>query len=196
MQILEWIASIQNWIINLQWDVQSHTLSELKNILQEIRIQIADEAKKYVWYPSVWYKWANKWIDVDWFDCSGFVTYILNKFWLSNHDIRHTNEYFDSYGINIHLDAIQPWDLIFFSKDWLVPKHIWIIISDSEYIHAPGKANSIIEIKEIENTVIEKNIPWKIYLHNPIGFKRVVLELEKKSFNFNWTDNKRWYKIV
>jgi len=196
MQILEWIASIQNWIINLQWDIQSHTLSELKNILKDIRIQIADEAKIYIWYPSVWYRWYDKWRDGSWFDCSGFVTYVLDKFWLSKPDIRHTNEYFDNYGINIHRKFIQAWDLIFFSKDGLVPKHIWIIISDNEYIHAPGRENTFVEIQKIQDEPIEKNIPWKIYTHNPIWFKRIVLELEKNPFNFNWTENKRWSKII
>jgi len=196
MYTINWIWHIQNWIINLQWEIQSHTLSQLKNILQDIRLQIGDEAQKYVWYPSHGYKWPHKWRDENWFDCSGFVTYILNKFWLAKENIRHTNEYFDSYWITIHQDTLQAWDLIFFSKDWLAPKHIWILISDTEYIHAPGRENTYVEIKKIQDEFIEKNHLWQIYTHNPIWFKRVILELEKNSFNFNWTDNKRWSKIL
>ncbi len=196
MHKIEWVWHIQNWIINLQWEIQSQTLSELKNILQDIRLQLVNEANKYLWYPSHWYKWPDKWIDENWFDCSGFITYILNKFWLSKSDIRHTNEYFDNYGINIHRWSIQAWDLIFFSKDWLVPKHIWILISDTEYIHAPGKANTFIEIQKIQDQIIEKDTPWKIYTHNPIWFKRLVLELNSDKFWFNNTDNKRRGKIV
>lgn len=196
MQILEWIWDIQNWIVNLQWDIQSHTLFELKNILQDIRLQIADEAKKYVGYPSVWYGGPARWIDENWFDCSWFVTYILDKFWLSKSNIRHTNEYFDNYGINIHREFAQAWDLIFFSKDGLVPKHIWIVISNTEYIHAPGKANTFVEIQKIQDEPIEKNTPWKIYTHNPIWFKRVVLELDKDKFDFNGSNRKRRGNIL
>ena len=196
MLSIDWIWHIQNSIITSQWEIQSHTLSELKNILQDIRFQLADEAKKYVWYASHGYKWPDKWRDENWFDCSWFITYILNKFWLSKSDIRHTNEYFDSYGINIHRECVQAWDLIFFSKDWLVPKHIWILISDTEYIHAPGKPDTFVEIKKIENKKIEKDIPWKIYTENPIWFKRVVLEIDKIKFDFNGSNRKRRTKIV
>jgi hypothetical protein len=196
MHNIEWIWNIQNWIINLQWEIQSHTLSELKNILQDIRIQVADEAKQYLWHPSMRYRNPDIWTDESWFDCSGFITYILNKFWLSKPEIRHANEYFDSYGINIHREFVQPWDLIFFSKDWLVPKHIWIVISDTEYIHAPGKPNTFVEVKKIEDQIIEKSTPWKIYTYNPIWFKRIVLEIDKTKFNFNGNERKRRTKIV
>jgi len=131
-----------------------------------------------------------------WFDCSWFVTYILDELWLKKDKIRHANEYFDSYGINIHEEVFKPWDLIFFSKDWLVPKHMWIVISDDEYIHAPGKDNTKVEVKKITKKIIDNNIWWKIYIKNPIWYKRIVLESSSGNFDFNHTGKKRWTKIV
>lgn len=193
---IKWIGSIENWKIDVNQDIKWDILENQRNTLIDIRNKIAQEAKKYIWYPSIKYKDPKNWINEDWFDCSWFITHILKKFWLAKDEIRHANEYFDSYWISIHREVIQPGDLIFFSKNWLVPKHIWIVISDSEYIHAPGKDNTKIEIQKIKDEKIEKNTPWKIYTHNPIWFKRIILETPENKFDFNWTKRKRRAKIV
>jgi hypothetical protein len=41
----------------------------------------------------------------------------------------------------------------------LIPKHIGIVISSDEYIHAPGKLDTKVEIKKIADELIEKNTP-------------------------------------
>ncbi len=193
---IEWIWIVENWKIHISHNVSWDILIALKNTLENMRNQIVEEAKKHIWYPSIWYKNFESWMDIQWFDCSGFVTHILDKFWLKQEYIRHANEYFDSYGIAVHKWTIIPWDLIFFSKDWLVPKHIWIVISADEYIHAPGKNNTHIEIQKIEEKAIEWNIPWKIYTQNPIWFKRIIFESSDNKFDFNGTQRKRRTKII
>lgn len=193
---IEWIGSIENSKISLNQDIQWDILQVLRNTLANMRNQIVEESKRMIWYPSIKYTGPENGIDENWFDCSGFITYILKKFGLSKENIRHANEYFDSYWVSVHRELIQPWDLIFLSRDWLAPKHIWIVISPEEYIHSPGKDNMIVEIQKIKDEPIKKNTPWKMYAINPIWFKRIILESSENKFDFNWTDRKRRTKIV
>lgn len=188
---IEWIGVVENWKIIVGADISGDIFSILKNTLSHMRIQIATEAKKYLWYPSVWYHGPDSGKDEKWFDCSWFVTYILGKYGVAKENIRHTNEYFDEYGIAIHKEAIQPWDLVFFSRDGLAPKHIGIVISHDEYIHAPGKDGTVVEIGKIENQAIVNDSTGKIYTRNPIWFKRIILERDD-----NQKEEKRRNKII
>ncbi len=195
-KIIEWIGEIEHGKLDIRDNIKWDILVVLRNTLANMRIQIVEEAKKYIGYTSIKYQDPMSWMDEQWFDCSWFVTHILDKFWLAKEEIRHANEYFDSYGIPIHKEVIQPWDLIFFSRDWLIPKHIGIVISSDEYIHAPGKLDTKVEIKKIADELIEKNTPWKIYTQNPIWFKRIVFESPDNAFDINGTNRKRRKKIV
>lgn len=190
-KIIEWVWIVENGRITVNTDVSGNIFDILKKTISELRKEITEKAKTYVWYPSVWYHGPNIGKDITWFDCSGFITYILEQHGVAKKDIRHTNEYFDDYGIFVHRESIQPGDLIFFSRDGVAPKHIGIVISHDEYIHAPGKADTIVEISKIEDTEIANNLPGKLYTKNPIGFKRIVLERKSDS-----KTKKRWNKII
>ena len=166
----------------------------LQERLKEIRQQITKESLKYIGQPSIRYRWPDAGMDENGFDCSGFVTVILKKFGLDLPDVRHSYEYFDAYGITVHDETKKAWDLIFFSKKWIIPTHMWILISDNEYIHAPWKDGTFIKIDSVQKESISHDIDDKIYGHNPIWFKRItftVTEDQKKKRNLT-----RFNKIV
>ncbi len=189
---------INNWEINLSTnftditnfnDITNFTSEDIQNILklelEKLRFNIIENAKSYIWLPSIKYKWVEYWCTKIWFDCSGFVTFILAYFWLSIKWIRHTNEYFDNFWIFVQ--NYIPGDLIFFSKNWLFPTHMWICIWNNKYIHAPWIDWTNIEIKDIEYIPIKWIVDKWLYFTNPIWFKRIILKIEDKDF---WRRNK------
>ena len=104
-------------------------------------------------------------------------------------NIRHTSEYFDMYWIFIQNPI--PWDLVFFSKNWIYPSHIWFYTWNDKFIHAPWKNNTKVKESKLEKKTIE-HLPrnWNpLYIENPIWFKRITLEIK----NFK---NDRYKKII
>ncbi|MDD2483151.1 MAG: NlpC/P60 family protein [Candidatus Shapirobacteria bacterium] len=117
------------------------------------------------------------------FDCSGFVKYVLQKSGISvPGEIRHASEFFDHFGVLTHIP--RQGDLVFFSRNGLVPRHVGIMINNQEYIHSPGKNGERIEIKKLEETEILLEHPNQLYLKNPIGFKTPTIS------------NGRWQQII
>lgn len=135
-------------------------------------------AIRFLGAPSIRYRGANYGMSpIEGFDCSGFVRHVLLEigFPLGN-TIRHTNEFFDNFGILIHPDpkVLQPGDLIFFCREGdygQYPAHIMIMINEREYIHAPGKDGTEVCIEPL---VIKELTPVdnQLYTHNLIGAKR------------------------
>ncbi len=167
----------------------------LQERLKEIRQQIIQESFKYIWKPSIEYRGPDSGMDESGFGCSGFITFLLKKFGLNIDWIGHVNEYFDAYGVSVHEDAVLPWDLIFFSWDGYVPLHMWLMISDKEYIHAPWR-NSQVKITRIKKKNIANTSGNIIYTKSPIWFKRIVLHV-KDWFDYNKKQNgKRYNKII
>ena len=191
------LSEFKSFVENKKNDITNVLLLEplfLKEKLKDLRQQIVKESLKYIGQPSVKYRWPDVGMDENWFDCSGFVTFILKKFGLNLGDIRHSYEYFDAHGINVHDESKQPWDIIFFSKKWIIPTHMWIVISDTSYIHAPWKDGTCIEISPIQQERIVYASDNKLYEYNPIWFKRIVFvvtEQQKKKWNL-----KRFNKIA
>jgi hypothetical protein len=102
------------------------------------------------------------------------VTHLLDHIkYPRDPQIRHTNEYFDQFGVLVHSGLQHAGDLVFFSRKGFAPTHIGIMISKFQYIHAPGRDESAIGIERLTR----KEIPMKegqIYNVNPIGFKRLA----------------------
>lgn len=146
-----------------------------------IRDEMAEDALKFVGYPSMRYKHPFIGLDESGFDCSGFISFLLKRRDLYIGSRRHTNEFFDSFGVFIHSEALDRGDLVFFSWDGYVPRHIGVMISKDKYIHAPGRDNTVVEIDTLKMTEICSPNPGQIYFHNPIGFKR----LAKKRFRYH-----------
>ena len=148
-----------------------------------LREQVLQKATSYLGAPSVPYTNPENGQDPEnGFDCSGFVTRVLEETGIDlPRGIRHSNEYFDKFGILIH--AYKPGDLIFYSYKGTAPNHMGIIYDEDSYIHAPGRINTQVEIKKIKRTPINASGEEVIYTHNPIGFKRIAMQ------------EGRWYKI-
>ncbi len=146
--------------------------SELNNP----REQLVSEALKYIGYNASNYYGPNHGLSIEeGFDCSGFVTFLLHiiKF-PKNPDIRHSNEYFDQFGVYIHPGLQKKGDLIFISRDGLRPTHMGIMTDISHFIHSPGINGRVITIHQVEYKPIPR-VENQIYLVNPIGFKRLAL---------------------
>ena len=156
--------------------------------LSKARQVLVVESKKLIWKKSIKYKWPTHWIDAEnGFDCSGLITFLLEKYWLSQEWIRHTNEYFDQYWVFTQNPI--PWDLIFFSKTWIAPSHIWIYLWENKYIHAPWKNWTQIGIWEIKKRKIKQTTNGQLYSSNPIWFKRLTLKV-------NQLTEQRWDTII
>src|ERR1035437_4476444 len=109
---------------------------------------ITEEALKWLGHPSVLYRFPEVGITPEeGFDCSGFVKFVLEKTGIDlPPEIRHTNEFFDSFGVLVHFGLQNAGDLVFFSKNGTGPTHMGIVISETQYIHAPGKTKSNVRI--------------------------------------------------
>jgi len=140
------------------------------------REKLADLALQFLGYPAILYKNPDYGKDETGFDCSGFVHFLLKKMKFPEIEKwRHVNEMFDGLGVLIHPEFSSKGDLVFFSRDGVVPRHIGIMVSESHYIHSPGVNFSYVRIDEIKKS----EIPYKnaqIYGHNPIGFKRLAIK--------------------
>lgn len=153
---------------------------------------------RYVGYPSVRYDNEKKGIigntsDTG-FDCSGFVQFVLlgagfelPRSYTTNDLIRHTEEFFDFFGVFIHEEFRKSGDLVFFSRDGIRPTHIGIYLEKDKIIHAPGLDDTKVQIVDLEKLCKEirydktKNFE-QIYSRNPIGFKRPSLMLNRLKY--------------
>ncbi|MDP2669076.1 MAG: NlpC/P60 family protein [bacterium] len=144
------------------------------------RSRLADEAVLFVGYPSVRYGGPRLGMSESGFDCSGFIKFLLNRINFPCHsEVRHTNEFFDFFGVFIHEEYVGAGDLVFFSWDGCVPRHMGIMLSKDSYIHAPGLDNTIIETAILKKMAIKNSCNGQIYFHNPIGFKRLAIKVSR-----------------
>ena len=99
--------------------------------------------------------------------------------------IRHANEFWDHYGVALHTP--RPGDLVFTSYKGTFPTHIGIVCSDTEYIHAPGRDGTYVELAPIPfgPISVESADQAAIYNRNPIGFKALVQVCENPNYRYH-----------
>lgn len=131
----------------------------------------------YEGYPSSRYLGSDKGGSVDGFDCSSFVRTMLLAAHYPSDIPRHSNEQFDSLGVHIHLEARQPGDLVFFTRDkGLLPRHVGIMVTKDTFIHSPGKDGLKVCIEAVkEELIAPTGSQEQLYFHNPIGYKRIMV---------------------
>lgn len=140
--------------------------------------RIITEALKWEGYPSVKYRSPEQGRSPETgFDCSGFVTFVLHEVGVGLPDIRHTNEYFDAYGIYVH--DPKPGDLIFFSKKGYAPTHMGFVYDQDHFIQAPGHDHRVVEVTKWLTAPPTGSGEHRIYTRNPIGFKRPALKTHR-----------------
>jgi Cell wall-associated hydrolases (invasion-associated proteins) len=135
----------------------------------------------YLGCPAANYRGPDLGRDINGFDCSGFVHFILKELKYPGDIPRHAKDFFDYFGFLIHEQFVLPGDLVFFSEDGVRPGHVAVMISADEYIHSPGMDGEKICISKIEKEII-RNTESKsqIYFYNPIGFKRIAIKSERR----------------
>lgn len=152
---------------------------ERTNISQEaeaLRASIANEAIKWLGAPSILYRGFKQGVSPEGFDCSGFVRFVLQEAGVELPEyLRHTNQFFDSFGVLVHWSLQKRGDLVFFSKNGLSPTHMGIVLDPQRFVHAPGKEGSEVEIGTLMTKPIRDLSEEAIYAVNPIGFKRFAL---------------------
>jgi len=141
-----------------------------------IRERFVETAVKHLGYPSQLYRNPKTGKDPrNGFDCSGFIVFLLELVGFPNpQELRHTNELFDHFGVSVHIELRQRGDLVFFSRNGLLPTHVGILASPSTYIHAPGKKETSVELATLIFSDIEER-SGRLYLSNPIGIKRLSI---------------------
>lgn len=100
--------------------------------------------------------------------------------------VRHTNEFWDTFGVSVHEGLYIGGDLIFFSRNGIFPTHIGIVQDEGSYIHAPGSDNTKVEIKAIRQAkIIGKGVSRLLYARNPIGFKSPTVAIDRPSYRYH-----------
>jgi peptidoglycan DL-endopeptidase CwlO len=74
------------------------------------------------------------------FDCSGFVWYVFGQ-----HGIRVPRTVGEQFreGTEVHSDALQAGDLVFFSTDAPGVSHVGMAIGGDEFVHAPSSRGDV-----------------------------------------------------
>lgn len=162
--------------------------------MEEILTQemLADVAFKYLDYPSILYNGEDKGKDPRrGFDCSGFIVHLIYEIvskvpkHLDNSGIirptRHCRELFDYYGIPIHQEFRTRGDLVFFSRNGILPTHVGVYVGNNEMIHAPGITNSKVSAVLLDDYITRFDYSKdfvgsnQIYNRGVIGYKRASL---------------------
>lgn len=138
-------------------------------------------------FPAMKYKNPLVGNNLQGFDCSGFVQYILLNsgiglnYYIKSNELRHSEEFFDFFGFLVHEPARLPSDLVFFSRKGTRPTHVGIYLGDDKMIHSPGLDGKKVEIvsitnycKSIEHLMGSEEKYSQIYFENPIGYKRIA----------------------
>ena len=161
--------------------------------------KLVEIAFKYIDCPSVPYIGPDVGNNPKGFDCSGFVQWVLKESKIeipriSNwNELRHSEQFFDFFGVSVHPQFIQKGDLMFFSRNGYRPSHIGIYLGEDKMIHSPGKNNQKVCIYSISDFCKENPLIFspkdgfpQIYSENPIGYKRVSRLLEDRYQEFRY----------
>lgn len=161
-----------------------HSLpAEQRTILSRYREYLVEEALGFVGHPSVAYRGHERGrTPEDGFDCSGFVTYLLEKIdFPKPPEMRHVSEYFDRFGILVHTGLHDAGDLVFWSWNGYRPQHIGIVVSSTECVAASGFDGGLVERFLIESSpmpVTGSGNHRQNYNQTLIGFKRLAIPRE------------------
>lgn len=109
------------------------------------------------------------------FDCSGYVSYLLDQLGYERGDLRHCREYFAEFGGPIELGQQQRGDLVFFSWNGNTPQHMGIMLSARAYIHALLKRRTVTvsALRFYDIVPNDKTFSPQRFTQNPIGFRRL-----------------------
>ncbi len=114
------------------------------------------------------------------FDCSGFIVFLLKQInFPFSEKIRHASQFHDFFGMSVQWIGREPGDLVTFSRGGLAPTHIGIIISDSQYIHAPGRKDTFVRTDDLRVSDIPITHVHQRYSLNPIGIKKLAIPGER-----------------
>lgn len=157
------------------------------------RNRIVEEALKYEGNVRIVHTGPEEGITPEMgFDCSGFVYYILQSAGIPipsyivqttdghtiRRKIRHANEFYDRFGVHVDSSLAQSGDLVFFSWEGVRPNHMGIMIDPNHYIHAHRHTN-LVQVDELIPEDITSTRSDRLYVRNPIGFKRPAV-VERK----------------
>ena len=146
---------------------------------------------QYLGFPSKLYASPDEGNTPYGFDCSGFVQYVLLEAKISlpcspgtDRPIRHTDEFFDHFGVLVHDKAARQGDIVFFSRNGKRPTHIGFYLGEGRMLHSPGVDGACVSIRSIEGLCRPlRYLESQIYLYNPVGYKRPAIRLPGKRYH-------------
>jgi len=151
-------------------------------MLDKVRKEWVKVAVSLIGAPAVKYSGPKSGNSLAGFDCSGFVQFCLLRagFDLSKplgYFLRHTEEFFDFFGILVHPEVRQEGDLVFFTSNGFIPSHVGIYLSNGNMVHSSINGESAVKIDSIDDFVARSRFELKPgqrynYAGNPIGYKR------------------------
>jgi cell wall-associated NlpC family hydrolase len=125
----------------------------------QLRMEMIEFAQQFVGLP---YRYAGK-SPVSGFDCSGFTSYILEKF---DVEISRSSAYQSKEGVKIPLSEVEPGDLLFFGRKGRI-QHVAMIVEHN--------ANGIVCIHSTNRGIVVENVNTSSYWRPRILFARDVL---------------------
>jgi hypothetical protein len=160
-------------------------VNERINELQVLRHLIVEKAFSLVGAKSIKYTNSESGLEEEnGFDCSGFINHILTTA-ASEHNInlvvpRHANELWREFGEMAAYGQRRAGDLVFFPSKQIngirLIGHVGLVVSKTEYIHAPGKDDSHVCVDALPGAQkeFEENHPDDLYTLSPAGVKRLT----------------------
>lgn len=99
---------------------------------------LATFAECCIGLPSTLYTHPDKGMSpLEGFDCSGFVSWVLEQVQHRDPHIRTSAQYAESFGVLVHTP--KRGDLVILSRNGTKPTHIGIMVNDTDFVHAPGR---------------------------------------------------------
>lgn len=156
--------------------------------LAEVREFVVDMAWSLIGRPAIRYVDPEAGLSTETgFDCSGFVCALLSSakqaYQLELAIPRHANEQYRTFGEPVDYMQRIPGDLVYFAPhrkgDMRILSHVGVVVNDTEYIHSPGKDDSVITAARLpaEQLLFEDVNPGDIYARNPVGIKRISVPI-------------------
>ncbi len=87
------------------------------------------------------YKWSGE--SIKGFDCSGFIYYLIQTETGRNDLPRSSADMFESLGVSIDIEDIQPGDLVFFTTYKKGPSHVGLYLGDGDFVHASSAQGQV-----------------------------------------------------
>jgi len=114
------------------------------------------------------YRWSGE--SIKGFDCSGFIYYLIGSATGATGLPRSAADMFADLGVAIHVEDLEPGDLVFFTTYKAGASHVGLYLGDGDFVHASSA----------KGKVVISNMSEGYYKERFIGARRVPKDFFEK----------------